>query len=134
MNEIDIVSDTLKKWRKSEFGYDNQNDCLLSLATYLVDCGYPDFGLKFRNTFKDEKGAYDHIEKYGGEEFIINETGLRETKTPIRGDIVLARIERNVAGLHLGDKIAFRTQRGVIEVNKRLLKIVKAWKVEKCRL
>lgn len=129
---IDIVSETLKKWRQTSFGYDNENDCLLSLADYLIDCGYPDFGEKFRGTFSDENGAYKHVENYGGEEFIIAETGLIETPQPKRGDLVLVEMERKVAGIYLGEKIAFRTKRGVIEVNVKFLKIFKAWKVEPC--
>lgn len=128
----DVVLKTLKKWRQTSFGYDNENDCLLSLADYLIDCGYPDFGKKFRGTFQDEKGAYDHVEKYGGEEFIIAETGLIETKSPKRGDLVLVEMERKVAGIFLGEKIAFRTKRGVIEVNVKFLTIFKSWKVEQC--
>lgn len=128
----DNVSKTLQKWRQTQFGYDNEKDCLLSLADYLVDCGYRDFGVKFRGTFSTEKGAYHHVEKYGGEEFIIAETGLTETSSPKRGDIVLVEMNRKVAGIFLGENIAFRTSRGVIEVNVRFLKIFKAWKVEQC--
>ena len=71
----DNVSETLKKWRQSSFGYDNQNDCLLSLADYLIDCGYSDFGKKFRGKFNDEKGALNFISEYGSVEKIIDETG-----------------------------------------------------------
>ena len=129
----DVVSETLKKWRQTSFGYDNGNDCLLSLADYLIDCGYPDFGKKFRNTFTDEKGAYSHIKQYGGEEFIIDETGLKRCEIPNRGDIVLIKLKRNVAGLFLGNEIAFRTNRGVIEISSKFVEISHCWSVEKCQ-
>lgn len=129
----DVVSQTLKKWRQTTFGYDNENDCLLSLADYLVDCGYPDFGKKFRGTFSDEKGAMDHVENYGNIENMINETSSLETvDQPRRGDVVLVRFTdvNFLAGIFTGNSVMFRSDAGVLNMTVSACRIVKTWKVE----
>lgn len=129
---IDQVSKTLKKWRQTSFGYDNEKDCLLSLADYLIDCGYPDFGEKFRGTFSDEKGAMNHVENYGNIENIINETSLEVVDQPRRGDLVLVRFTdvNFLAGIFTGNSVMFRSNAGVLNMNVSACRIVKTWKVE----
>jgi hypothetical protein len=129
MNEI--VSKTLKKWRQSKFIW-GSSDCLLSLADYLVDCGHEDFGATFRGTYDDEPGAKRHIENWGGEINLIYSTCLNFTEQPEIGDIVLVKINEPIAGLCTGEKIAFRTERGVIEIGMKFLNIIHAWKVTQC--
>mgnify|MGYP000365569076 CR=1 FL=1 len=127
----DVVSETLKKWRQTSFGYDNQNDCLLSLADYLIDCGYPDFGKKFRGTFSDEKGALDYISKYGSVENIIDETSLIVVSEPKRGDIVLIKFtdENFLAGIFTGSSVMFRSTAGVLNMGVSACRITKVWNV-----
>lgn len=128
----DVVSQTLKKWRQTNFVW-GKSDCLISLADYLIDCGYKDFAIPFRNNFNDEIGAGEFIENYGGEIQIINTTNLKETNNPVRGDIVLVyMLKTKITGLCTGENIAFRTVRGVVEIRSHLLEQIKAWKVEKC--
>lgn len=129
MNEI--VSKTLKKWRQSQFIW-GSDDCLLSLADYLVDCGYEDFGAIFRGTYNDEAGAKRHIENWGGEVNLIYSTCLNFTEEPVEGDIVLVEMNEPITGLCTGERIAFRTERGVIEIGMKFLNIVHAWKVTPC--
>ena len=125
----DIVNDTLKKWRQNSFSYENGNDCLLSLADYLIDCGYPDFGEKFRNQFSDEKTALKILKNSGGPVSIIDETGLKSTENPERGDISVVKIGTGMlAGLFLGDRMAFRNS-GLIMLNVKFLNIKKSWSV-----
>ena len=126
-----IVSKTLKKWRQSEFVW-GSDDCLLSLADYLVDCGYEDFGAIFRGTYNDEAGAKRHIENWGGEVNLIYSTGLSFTEKPVEGDIVLVEMNDPITGLCTGERIAFRTERGVIEIEMRFLNLIHAWKVTPC--
>lgn len=128
----DVVSQTLKKWRQTSFGYDNENDCLLSLADYLIDCGYPDFGQKFRGTFDDEKGALNHVSNYHGIENIIDETNLNVSEEPKRGDIVLVRFSdvNFLAGIFTGNSVMFRSETGVLNMTVSACRIVKTWNVE----
>jgi len=130
---IDQVSKTLSKWRQTVFGFCNENDCMLSLADYLIDCGYSDFGKPFRNTFNDEKGANDQIEKYGGVCKIVDTTGLKPSKNPVRGDLILVGIPSEIVGICTGDSVAFRTERGTIEIKLKFVKIIKSWKVQNAR-
>ena len=127
----DIVSETLKKWRQTSFVW-GSDDCLLSLADYLVDCGYDDFGAIFRGTYNDETGAKNHVLNWGGEINLISSTGLQSCSEIERGDIVLTVINSNITGLCTGDNIAFRTERGVVEIGKKYLNIIHAWKVNPC--
>lgn len=128
----DIVSKTLKKWRQTSFGYDNENDCLLSLADYLIDCGYPDFGEKFRGTFKDEKGAFEHISEYGSVENIIDEISLSVVDEPKRGDIVLVKFTDVdfLAGIFTGSGVMFRSNAGVLNMVVSSCRITKVWNVQ----
>ncbi len=126
----DAVELTLKKWRQTSFSYDNGNDCLLSLADYLIERGYPDFGKKFRDKFHDEKSALDVLKQSGGPISIIDQTCLKPTKEPKRGDISVVEISGNfLAGLFLNDQIAFRNF-GLVTLNVKFLKIKKSWEVE----
>lgn len=128
----DKVSETLQHWRKTAFIW-GVSDCLISLADYLIICGYDDFAIPFRNTFEDEYGANEHIENYGGEDKIIDTTGLLNVDEPVRGDIVLLKInDKKISGLCTGKNIAFRTMRGVVEIKQSFLEILKAWKVDQC--
>ena len=132
--KIDIVSDTLKVWRSTSFNW-GETDCLISLADYLITCGYRDFGKPFRNTYNDEKGAYEHIENCGGEKAIINKTDLLMTMKPERGDIVLVKIkDMKITGICTGDYIAFRTQQGVAEMRINFIVLLQAWRVTQCPL
>ena len=125
------VEKTLKKWRQTKFGYDNQNDCLLSLADYLIDCGYPDFGKKFRETFTDEKSALQHVSSYGGVEYIINETDLCVVDDAEDGDLILVEFGKiEVAGIYTQNAVHFRSSRGVVSLLFKICKVKRIWRVE----
>lgn len=126
---IDLIEITVSEWRKTYFSW-GEHDCLLSLADYLVDCGHDDFGVLFRGKYKTEKEAKKWIEIFSGEENLINQTGMKQTNKPVRGDICLVDLgETKIAGLCKGQEIIFRSEKGVLEINMRFLKILKSWKV-----
>lgn len=132
----DAVDITLDKWKRNKFNWVEEN-CLLSLADYLLEVGFPDYGEYFRNSFNDENGALKHVSNFGSVENIISEfTGFEETVNPIRGDLVVVKMqETHFPGLCTGEGVAFRTEKSMLEIQKRFLTIVKAWKVEKpCHL
>jgi len=125
-----IVNTTLNKWRKMSFEWGNC-DCVLSLADYLIECGYDDFAKQFRNKYKTEKEADVIIDSFGGEFNLVNSTGLPIVEKPERGSVVLVKFERLTCGLSTGGGVAFLTEtRGMIEVNLKFVKIEHCWKVD----
>lgn len=129
---IDIVDITLRKWRQSQLIW-GKSDCMLSVNDYLVDCGYPDYGVLFRGKYDNEDDARRMIEDAGGELEIMRRPKLQPTISPERGDIMLVELPRyKVAALCTGSTIAMRLNRGVCECDIRFIKFVEAWKVEKC--
>lgn len=130
---IDIVSKTLRTWRQSQFEW-GKNDCLLSIADYIVACGHPDFGVPFRGLYDTQEGAQELVAHAGGELAIMRRPRFNVTDTPIRGDIMLIQMTNNrVAALCTGDAVAVRLTRGVGQIDMRFLSIVEAWKVPQCR-
>lgn len=129
---MDIIDQTLKKWRQSQLIW-GETDCLLSVNDYLVDCGYSDYGGPFRGKYKDEAGALKFITDAGGELAIMSRPKLHVTDKPERGDIMLVEFAgRKIAALCLGNSAAMRLVRGVCEIDIRFVKIIEAWKVETC--
>lgn len=129
---MDIVDATLRKWRTTALIW-GKTDCMLSINDYLVDCGYPDYGVPFRGLYDDEDGARRYIEDAGGELAIMRRPQLAITQKPERGDIMLIGLQRQrIAGLCTGDAVAMRLHRGMCEVNIKFLNIIEAWKVEQC--
>lgn len=131
---MDMVEKTLKKWRQSTLEW-GKTDCMLSIADYLVLCGYSDYGKPFRGMYDDENGAKRMIADAGGELEIMRRPGLTTTLKPERGDIMLVELMRyRVAALCTGNTVAMRLNRGVCECDIRFIKFIEAWKVEQCHL
>ncbi|QWY83144.1 hypothetical protein [Rhizobium phage RHph_X2_24] len=129
----DIVDETLEHWRRVPFQW-GESDCLLSIADYVLRCTGQDYGAPFRDTYCTELGALSHIKDAGGSAALIDASGLTVTDAPERGDILLCGQDYPIAALCTGRGVAMRLQRGVIEVDKRFVNIIKAWKVPQCRL
>lgn len=128
----DIVELTVRKWRQSQLIW-GQSDCMLSIADYLVSCGYDDYGTPFRGTYNDEDGARRMIADAGGELEIMRRPGLITTLKPQRGDIMLIELSlAKVAALCTGNAVAMRLNRGVCECDIRFIKFIEAWKVNQC--
>lgn len=130
---MDVVDKTLQKWRQTSLVW-GETDCLLSVNDYLVDCGYPDYGIPFRGFYDDEDGAKRMITEAGGELAIMRRPNLQVTTTPERGDIMLVELlKMNVAAICTGDTAAMRLVRGACQIDMRFIKIIEAWKVKTCR-
>lgn len=133
---IDIVDHTLKHWRQTAFEY-GVSDCLLSVGDYIVNCGGPDALASFRGTYTKHSEAMGHIAANGGPEGLLDRFGLprinpSEAK---RGDVVVilpGEGETGVGGICTGAGIALRSERGVIEVTRRFVTVLFAWKVDQC--
>jgi hypothetical protein len=125
----DYVDQTLRLWRSTPFAY-GDTDCMLSVGDYLASRGVLDVTGQFRGTYADEAGALAHVAARGGICGLVDMTGLPSTDRPARGDVVcLDTGEIEVGALCTGTGVAARLERGVIEVDLRLVKITKAWKV-----
>lgn len=129
---MDIVDATLRKWRTTSLVW-GSTDCMLSINDYLVDCGYPDYGVPFRGLYEDEEGARKYIANAGGELAIMRRPELPTTQKPERGDIMLIGLQhQKIGAICTGDAAAMRLHRGACEVNIKFLNIIEAWKVNTC--
>ena len=135
----DLVDHTLQMWRQTKFAW-GQRDCLLSISDYLVMCGAPDIGQRFRGTYDSEAGAHAIIEAHGGIAPLIDLSGVRQIEPGQvqRGDVVVIDPRDDtdrfgVCGLCTGGLIAFRAERSVIEVRSHHLMMKNAWSVGTCR-
>lgn len=127
----DHTSQTLKHWRSVPFSYENGEDCLMSLADHVFRVTGVDYGKPWRGKYRTEREALAQIDKWNGAENIIDTSNLKRTDQPQRGDIILAEIsEKQIGGIFTGDTVAFRLQRGVAEINHKLIKIIAAWRVK----
>lgn len=125
----DHIDTTLKSWRSSAFVY-GDSDCMLSIGDYLASRGVLDVTGRFRGTYADEAGALAHVAACGGICGLVDLTGLDHTEEPKRGDVMCWNIGHvEVGALCTGDRIAARLERGVVEIDMRLAKIVQSWKV-----
>jgi hypothetical protein len=134
----DIVDETLRLWRTNPFRWGGivphvpgVGDCLLSIGEYIAGRGGLDIAARFRGSYSDEAGAMGHVQAAGGAGALIDLTGLPHTDNPGRGDVVLLDTgSTRVGALCTGPGVAARLERGVIEVDRRLCNIVRAWKVD----
>ena len=127
---MDKTDETLKHWRQVPFSYENEEDCLMSLADHVQRVTGFDFGKEWRGKYRNEQQAFELIDKYGGSFKMINASGLEQTDKPERGDIVLVDVKgRDIGGLFTGDSVAMRLPHGVGEINAKFIKINHAWRV-----
>ncbi len=130
----DIVDRTLKHWRQTAFEY-GASDCLLSVGDYIVERGGPDALASFRGTYDTHGEAMGHIAANGGPEGLLDRFRLPriDPADAKRGDVVVilpSDGDSGVGGICTGQGIALRSERGVIEVSRRFVKVLFAWKVD----
>lgn len=136
---MDHVDRTLQLWRSRPFTWGGcvphepgRGDCLLSVGEYIAEMGCRDVTGLFRGAYSDEASALALVSLYGGPQALIDLTGLPRTDEPGRGDVVVfdpTGQGDGIGALCTGPGIASRLERGVIEVDRRLVKILHAWKV-----
>lgn len=134
----DIIDSTLYLWRSTPFVW-GEADCLLSVGDYIAARGGYDVTGLFRGTYGDEAGAMAYVGRYGGVEGLIDLAGVPrvpDDREAVRGDVVALDTGGVIVGaLCTGPGIAARLERGVIEVDRRFVRIAGAWEVSKlCRL
>jgi hypothetical protein len=130
---VDQIDRTLAIWRASRFMWGHA-DCLLSIGDYIAARdGLWNVADGFRGTYDSEAGAQRWLRLYGGVSGIIGLCGLQpiEPADAIRGDVVVLDTgDASVGALCTGPGVAARLERGVVEVNRRLVPITHAWTFE----
>lgn len=128
---MDAVDQLLQTWRRTGFEW-GQSDCLLSVGDYIASRGGLDVAGGFRGTYTTESEAMTLMRDAGGAEGLIDRTGLERGVSPERGDVVVIDASGDgdgIAAICTGPGIAARLERGVVEVNKRLVTVLHVWKV-----
>ena len=126
---MDRVDRTLAEWRRGSHVW-GVSDCLLSVGDYLAAAGHLDVASLFRGTYDDEAGAMRHVDDHGGHAGLIDLVGLPLTGKPDRGDVAVIDLgEVEVGALCTGEGFAVRLERGTVEINRRFVRVVAAWKV-----
>jgi hypothetical protein len=103
---------------------------LLTIGDYIAAQGGRDVSSRFRGLYDTEAGALAMKDAYGGAVGLVDMTGLPHTDDMQRGDVcVVDTGEIHVGALCTGPGVVMRIERGVIEVERRFVRIVQAWKV-----
>lgn len=122
----DHVDELLKLWRQSDFKW-GDTDCMLSIGDYAASRGAVDVTPDYRGQYSTQEAARARIERDGGSHAIIERSGLPRTSEPKRGDIVLVDIAGGIGGVHTGQGVAVRRERGTAEINLKFVRILAAW-------
>lgn len=122
----------LRDWRGSRFAW-GQSDCLMSVLSYAAAFCGSDPGAPWRGRYRDEAGAAAILEQLGGVVpglgGALAGAGFLRVEPARRGDIVVALLAgRQIGGLSLGDRLAFRIDGcGVLELAAGRVRVVAAW-------
>ena len=113
------IHTTLLVWRRTPFSWANGQDCMLSLADYLMLLGYHDIGARFRGRYSTRRGCMRvsgfHRDPVKPLADCVAEIPLKVTEQPDRGDIgVVDSGGAAAGGLCIGKKWALRSQAGLL--------------------
>lgn len=122
------VDELLKEWRRSSFQW-GQSDCLLSVGDYIAANGGKDIAALYRGRYSTEAEALRFMDDAGGAAALIDATGIVRAAEAQRGDVVLLNISRGIAGVHTGDGVAVRLERGAAEIGLRFVQINAVWRL-----
>lgn len=128
----DLVDQTVAEWRAGTFVY-GETDCMLSIGRYLARSGHEDVTGLFVGRYNDHAGAVAQMAEHGGVSGLMALAGaVAKDGAPERGDVVEVLCREGeedigIGALCTGDSIALRLERGVVEVNARLIRIGGVW-------
>jgi len=125
---MDYVDELLIQWRQSSFVW-GQSDCLLSVGDYIHSRGGLNISGLYHGTYSDAAGALERMQQAGGPLALIDATGIPRASEARRGDVVVIDVATGIAGVHTGQGVAVRRERGLAEINWRFVKILQAWAV-----
>lgn len=129
---MDIVDDTLREWRSSEFIY-GQSDCMLSIGRYLARTGHADVTGQFIRKYDTAEGATSQMAAHGGVPGLMALAGAKVKQgRPSRGDVLEILYQDqdgrcSIGGVCTGDAVALRLERGMIEVSLKFVRFAGVW-------
>lgn len=130
---MDLVDETLREWRSGAFAY-GQTDCMLSIGRYLARTGHEDVTGQFLGRYDTHEGAIEIMAEHGGVPGLMALAGARERcGRPVRGDVIEVVYEDDdqvmgIGGICTGDSVAVRLERGMVELNLRLIRYRGVWR------
>ena len=115
----------LDQWRRSKFVW-GQTDCIMATANYIRDVTGQDPALPWRGTYDDEAGAVAICSPYGGVLGLFRHGAalarLQALDAPVSGSAVVCDVGgKEVAGVYLGQRAAFMSLRGCVEMRAKVL-------------
>lgn len=98
---------------------DGSEDCVLTIADWIVLNGYPDPAIAYRNRFHTRLGCARFVRRNGGLAGVMSSgaerCGLAPTTNPVRGDVGLINLRGvELAGIFLGARWAFKSRAGLL--------------------
>lgn len=135
MSAIDreaVIEATRREWRSGCFIW-GQADCFMSCFNFARILTGIDGGAEWRGTYHDEAGALAVLGRAGGglAGFArgMQKVGAEKVTPAARGDLVVATYDAHqIGGLCLGETMAFRLERGAVEVDRRFVHVLGAWR------
>ncbi len=127
-----VIEATRREWRSGCFFW-GQADCFMSCFNFARILTGIDGGAEWRGTYRDEAGALAVLKREGGglAGFArgMSLVGAKRVQTAARGDLIVATYDAHqIGGLCLGDAILFRLERGAVEVDRRFVHVLGAWR------
>ena len=121
LSQLDVRVDLdafLERMASTPFS-DGVEDCVLTMADWVVLNGHPDPAADYRNRFHTALGCARFIKRSGGLQAVMAQgaarSGLPATASPVRGDIGLVTVRGvEVAALCLGSRWAFKSRAGLL--------------------
>jgi hypothetical protein len=131
IDKSEAIKATMQRWMREPFEW-GQSDCMLSVADYLIHAVGFDCGTRFRGKYYSRLGCARlsgfHIDPVKPFADCVAEIPLKETKSPVRGDVGVIEVHDTVAGgICLGKAWAVRGETGLVIA--RPTRILKAWAV-----
>lgn len=121
-----VLQAHLSMWRRSAFVW-GSSDCMMSIASYVLDITGHDVGAPWRGRYEDAAGGMKFVEAAGGGCALMDNgltaIGLPRVDIARRGDPVCAEIHgMQIGGIYLGPMTAFRLEgRGQIDLRVKHL-------------
>jgi len=132
MIKEDALIKAMETWRKADFVW-GKSDCMLLVADYLNDIYGVDCATRYRGKYSTRSQCYlisgAHIDPVKPFKLCVDELGLIETKTPVRGDVGVIDTGIIMSGaICLGETWAAKAPSGV--TFGKPARILKAWCVD----
>jgi hypothetical protein len=123
------VADTLDRWRRAKLIW-GVSDCIMATCDHVLHRTGIDPAAPWRGSYSDEEGARAIYEAHGGVLALFDygmalagfERGDRAHGRPVVADIM----GKQIAGVDLGKRCAFITERGCIELPA---KVLRSWSI-----